>query len=100
MVREKLSGQTGSARLTHHEFLHSSHWIAKYSIGVRVYNPSVEIRFCIETDRFLETIAKENNGVRDAFDEIAWPRLTSNSAKFGEVRRSSMSIEMRRALYY
>jgi hypothetical protein len=59
-----------------------------------LYNPSVEIRFCIETDRFLETMAKENNGVREAFDEFVWPRQTNNSAKFGEVRRSSISIEL------
>jgi hypothetical protein len=59
-----------------------------------IYNPSGDIPIRI-VDGFsrLNAVA-ENEGVRDPIVEVFNSVERSNSAKFGEVRRSSMNIEM------
>ena len=61
-----------------------------------IYNPSGDIPIRI-VDGFSHLNAyAENEGVRDPIVEVFNSAGQSNSAKFGEVRRNSMNIEMMR----
>ena len=59
-----------------------------------VYNPSGDIPIRIEDGFSRLNAVAENEGVRGAIVEVFNSLERSNSAKFGEVRRSSMNIKI------
>jgi hypothetical protein len=64
------------------------------------YNPPGEILIRSENEELLRNVIEENKPVLEQLTGIVSSARRSNSAKFGEVRRSSITIELKPSLGY
>jgi hypothetical protein len=68
--------------------------------GQSLYNPSDGIPIPVGKNSPLAEAMEENKVVRERILKAIKPSRGSNSAKFGEVRRNSIIIEVLRLLSY